>query len=207
MLPEAKLVAILRDPAERAYSSYLHMRRDGREPCSSFELALKEEDARIAANWEPLWHYTKMGFYYTQLKHYYEKFPRDQIHICLYDDFEERPSEVVERIFRFLGVDAAFQPDMSIRHKVSGTPRSKALHMLLSQPNPAKALAKRVLPVGMRGRIYAGLMRSNIVAHKDELRPETRAALRRLFADDIEQLSTLIGRDLSAWLPIERVNR
>src|SRR5689334_11885254 len=68
LIPDARVLAILRDPAERAYSSYLHMRRDGREPVARFEDALAEEDARVHNHWEHLWHYSRLGFYYAQLK-------------------------------------------------------------------------------------------------------------------------------------------
>jgi hypothetical protein len=207
MQPGMRLIAILREPAERAYSSYLHMARDGREPVASFEDALKEEDARVEANWEPLWHYTRLGFYYGQLKRYYDLFPPEQIRVCLYDDFERNPGDVVRSLFSFLGVDPSFEPDMSVRHKVAGTPRSAALHALLSQPNPAKSVAKRLLPNALRGRLYAALMRSNIVPHKEELCPETRDALRRLYAADVERLACLIRRDLSEWLPAGRDGR
>jgi hypothetical protein len=203
-IPGVRLIAILRDPTERAYSSYLHMARDGREPLGSFEQALEQEDARVRANWEPLWHYTRLGFYYAQLKRYYDLFPAEQIAVCLYDDFTARPRQVVQHIFSFLGVDASFEPDMSVRHKVSGTPRSAALHAVLTRPNPAKTLAKRLLPSDVRGRLYAAMMRGNIVEHREELCERTKQRLRQLYADDVQRLSSLIGRDLSVWLP-ERV--
>src|SRR6266508_1178917 len=184
-IPDVRLIAILRDPAERAYSSYLHMVRDGREPLSSFDEALKEEDARVAAEWEPLWHYTRLGFYHTQLQRYYDQFPREQIAVCLYDDFEADPTRVVQGIFSFLGVDPSFVPDMSTRHKVAGTPRSAALHAVLTRPNAAKTLAKRLLPVEVRGRLYAALMRRNVVEHRDKLCHRTKQHLRRLYSEDV----------------------
>jgi hypothetical protein len=200
-IPAVRLIAILRDPAERAYSSYLHMVRDGRESVSSFEDALRAEDARVAAEWEPLWHYARLGFYYEQLKRYYDVFPREQIAVCLYDDFEADPKRVVQGIFSFLGVDPAFEPDMSTRHKVAGTPRSAVLHAALTRPNVAKTLAKRLLPGDVRGRLYAALMRRNVVEHRDKLCDDTKQRLRRLYSEDVERLSLLIGRDLSNWLP------
>ncbi len=205
-IPGVKLIAILRDPAERAYSSYLHMVRDGREALNSFEEALKEEDARVAANWEPLWHYTRLGFYYEQLKRYYELFPREQIAVRLYDDLEADAMQVVQGIFAFLGVDPTFEPDLSTRHKVAGTPRSTSLHALLTRPNPAKALAKRLLPIGVRGPLYASLMRRNVVEHRAGLHNETKQELRRLFSSDVRNLALQIERDLSHWLP-ERTSR
>ena len=65
-LPDVKLMAVLRNPVDRAFSSYAHLRRDGRESIADFRLALQEEEARIKANWEHQWHYAQLGFYYTQ---------------------------------------------------------------------------------------------------------------------------------------------
>jgi hypothetical protein len=200
-VPDARLLAILRDPAERAYSSYLHMRRDGREPLDSFEAALDAEEARVRANWEHLWHYSRLGFYHAQLRRYYDRFPRAQIRVWLYEELEREPERVLCEVFTFLGVDPTFVPDMSVKHKVAGTPRSRALHAVLTRPNPAKTLAKRLLPSHIRGRLYGSLMQKNIVSQRERLRPEVRLRLQHLYRGDVESLSALLGRDLSAWLP------
>jgi hypothetical protein len=202
--PAMRLIAILRDPAERAYSSYLHMRRDGREPCETFEAALDQEETRVRDGWEHLWHYTRLGFYHAQLEPYFELFPREQIAVWLYEDLQADPQRVLREVFDFLGVDPTFQPDMSVKHKVAGTPRSKALHAVLTRPNPAKSLAKRLLPDPVRGRLYGALMQRNIVAHRDGLPPELKLRLQSLFRGDIERLATLLDRDLSGWLPATR---
>ena len=199
-VPDVKLIAILRDPVERAYSSFLHLQRDGREPCASFEAALDQEDLRIRNHWEHLWHYTKVGYYHAQLRRYYDLFPREQIAVWLYDDFEADPTRVLREVFAFLGIDPTYAPDMTFRHKVAGTPRSRALHAVLTRPNAAKALAKRLLPAHVRSTLYAAMMQRNIVTHRDPLPEGVRRRLRELYRPDVEQLSGLIGRDLSAWL-------
>jgi hypothetical protein len=200
-IPDVKVLAILRDPAERAYSSFLHMRRDEREPCETFEDALEQEEARIHENWEHLWHYSRLGFYHAQLQHYFERFPREQIRVWLYEELDRDPRRVLREVFAFLGVDPGFVPDMSVKHKVAGTPRSRALHAALTQPNPAKSVAKRLLPSQLRGRLYGAMMQKNIISHRETMRPETRLQLRALYRNDVEALSTLLDRDLSGWLP------
>jgi len=198
-VPDARIIAILRDPAERAYSSFLHMRRDGREPVTSFEQALDLEESRISQQWEHLWHYTRLGHYHAQLQRYFALFPREQIGVWLYDDLESDPARVLREVFAFLGVDPTFEPDMSVRHKVAGTPRSKTLHAMLTRPNPAKNLAKRLLPAGVRSRVYGAVMHRNVREHRETMRPETRRRLQTLFRPDVERLAELLKRDLSAW--------
>lgn len=200
-IPDVRIIAILRDPAERAYSSYLHMRRDGREPLGSFEEALAQEEDRVRRNWEHLWHYTRLGYYHEQLQRYYQLFSRTRIGVWLYDDLQHDPGRVLREVFSFLEVEPGFVPDMSVRHKVAGTPRSAVLHAALTRPNPAKSLAKRLLPAHLRGRLYGAVMRRNIVERRERMLPETRERLQALYRDDLERLSVLLRRDLSGWLP------
>ncbi len=118
-VPHVKLVAVLRHPVHRAYSAFLHARRDGREPLGDFGEALRAERARIRGGWEHLWHYRAMGFYGRQLERYLEIFPAERIHVLLYDDFVADPVGALQGCFRFLGVDDSFVPDTSMRPNVS----------------------------------------------------------------------------------------
>ena len=79
LIPNAKLIAILRDPAERAYSHFCHNRRDGHEPLADFAAALDAEEKRIAKGWWSKYHYRNHGYYARQLRRYLEFFPREQI--------------------------------------------------------------------------------------------------------------------------------
>ncbi len=201
-LPRVKLLAILRNPIDRAHSAYRFLVRDGYEPLASFEEAVAAEDARIAANWHPDWHYTRLGFYYEQLKRYFDLFDHDQITVFTYDEFVADPSVVVRAIFRFLGVDETFVPDMSQKHNVSGTTRSRLVHSLVWTPNAAKDLARRLLPKSAQRRLYAAIMQRNIVPTRQELTEETRRSLVQLYREDILKLEALLGRDLSMWLQV-----
>jgi Sulfotransferase family len=115
-LPAARLVAILRHPADRAYSAYLHLVGDQREPIGCFEEALRREEERIRAGWEHLWHYQRMGCYYTQLRRYYARFDAAQIRVYLYEEFAARPAALLHDLFHFLEIDPTFRPDVSERH-------------------------------------------------------------------------------------------
>ena len=199
-VPDVKLIAILRDPADRAHSNYLHMVRDGREPLPTFEEALRQEDARIAANWEHIWHYKQLGFYHEQLRRYFDLFERDQIAVYTYDQFKAEPLAVIRDIFQFLGVNPAFVPDMSARDKVAGIPRSNVVHAIFTRPNAVKSLAKQVVPASVRRSVYNTVMKRNIVAIKPRMAAETRRELVQLYREDIVKLQALLGRDLSKWL-------
>ena len=135
------------------------------------------------------------------MQRYYQLFPRNRIGVWLYDDLQQDPARVLREVFTFLEVEPGFVPDMSVRHKVAGTPQSAVLHAALTRPNPAKSLAKRLLPAGVRGRLYGAVMRRNIVEGREKMLPETRERLQALYRDDLERLAALSQRDLSGWLP------
>lgn len=82
-IPDAKLIAILRDPAERAYSHFLHLLREGREPLADFQDALDAEEERTRRNWGWTWQYKSRGLYYSQLKKYFDTFP-NKIYVYIY---------------------------------------------------------------------------------------------------------------------------
>lgn len=195
---DAKLVAVLRDPAERAYSSFLYHTRDGFEPAATFEEALRDEPERLAAGWYPGWAYRGQGFYFRHLSRFLEVFPREQLRVYTYEELDRRPLELLRDLFGFLDVDTAFVPDVSIRWNPSGRPRSPRMQRLLTRPHPLKEAVKRIVPERIGHRAIERVQRRNLV--RPELAPETRADLVAGYADDIRRLEELIDRDLSAWL-------
>lgn len=119
MLPGVKLVAVLRDPVDRAFSNYLHAVNEGLEPLPTFREAMDAEAARIRENWSPRFHYKSKGFYYRQLQHYLEFFDREQLKIYLYEDLTNEPEALFADLFEYLGVDPMFHVDVEKRHNES----------------------------------------------------------------------------------------
>ena len=145
-IPNVKFIVILRNPVERAVSSYYHLVRDGFEPFVDFSLALAAEDERIRLNWQHLWHYKRMGMYHDQLCRYFRLFRAEQFAIFTYDEFSADPSTVLKQIFKFLDVEDTFLPDLSRRYNVSGNPKSRFLHSLLTRPSLARSILKPIVP-------------------------------------------------------------
>ena len=197
-IPKAKLIVILRHPVERAYSSFLHLVRDGREPLADFAQALQAEDARIHAHWEHIWHYQQMGLYSIQLERYFRAFDAEQIKVHLYDEWLANPLRVLRDTFRFLGVDERFVPDLSIRPNASGVPRHWLLQVIMRKLNPAEA-AFNPFPFAR-----ACARRAGHIANHNLIKPPIPAAARselgRVFREDIVRLQELLRRDLSPWL-------
>ena len=141
-LPKVKIIAILRNPVDRAYSNFLHCRarEHGREPLGDFLEALQAEPMRTRDNWSPLWHYQQMGFYYQQLQRYYKQFPKEQIRMYLYDDLLSNPEALLQDMFQFLQVNTKFMPDLSKRYNVSGVPKKSDVAGCFATLAQAKAV-------------------------------------------------------------------
>lgn len=196
-VPEARLIVVLREPAGRAYASWLHKRRDGLEPCADFGEALEQEDRRVADGWEFIWHYRRAGRYAEQLERYYQVFPASQIRVFLYDDLVDDAAALMASVYEFIGVDPGFRPDISQRYNPSGVPRSRRLHDLLMTAQLPRRVARRLLPADRRDRIFRAVVKRNLA--KPELTPDLRAELVADAAPDIDRLEAMIGRDLSRW--------
>ncbi|MGH3145252.1 MAG: sulfotransferase family protein, partial [Rubrobacter sp.] len=110
-VPGAKAIALLRNPADRAYSAFQHAVRIGVEPLTDFAEALRVEEERIRDGWHYIFHYRNRGLYCEQLESYYEVFGRERVGVWLYEDLRDDPARVAQSVFRFLGVDDAFTPD------------------------------------------------------------------------------------------------
>ena len=204
--PEARVIAILRNPAERAYSAYLHAVRIGREPLTDFGQALLQEEGRIRENWHYTFHYCSRGFYFAQLEHYFKVFERERIGVWLYEDLRRDPTEVAQSIFRFLEVDDTFVPDTSARHNPAGVPKGSIARTAIRVMDTAASTfletftsTSRIYPLlsKMRQRVQG-----QIVSKPPPLDPGIRAELIERYTEDVLKLQGLIERDLSAWLDV-----
>ncbi len=200
-IPNCKLICILRNPVDRAFSSYSHLVRDGYETLS-FEEGLAQEKVRIEENWPHLWHYAKGGFYYEQVKRYVDDFEAGQVKIYLYEDLLHRPQWLINDVFQFLRIDTSFQPDTSRKSNISGSPKRKFVSQMLATDNWAKTISRLLLPKSTRAKIYKFVKQQNL-GKADSITVETREMLTQLFRKDIIALSALIQRDLSHWLMVE----
>lgn len=196
-LPNVKLIAILRDPVQRAYSDFLHFVRDSREPYTDFVQAIQEEEIRIEKNWG-FGHYIRRGLYYQQVKRYFDRFDQSQIKIYLNEDLKANSLGLMNEIFQFLGIDDTFVPDTSYQPNVSGIPKNKALHTLFRKSNPIRTLIEPIAPASLR-KLAINLKGKNLV--QPPLSPEIRQQLiQEIYREDILKLQDLVQRDLSKWL-------
>jgi hypothetical protein len=199
-VPEMKLVAVLRNPVGRAFSSYQHLVRDGLEPLD-FGAALDAEPERIAQNYAFLYRYTDLGFYTRQLDRYEKLFPADQLLVLLYDDLRDDHRAVCRQVFSFLGVDDDFAPVSTEEHNVSGIPRNRLVHRALNPSAPMKRRLWRATPNALKEPLLRAQTRMvNRNLERGSIPEQERDRLREVFAGEVAQLEDRLQRDLSHWL-------
>ena len=199
-IPNVKLIAILREPVARAYSHFWHSIRENIEPITDFSQAMAAETERIENNWSQHWHYRQRGFYYAQLKYYYDLFKPEQIKVCLYDDLVSDPITLMQDIYRFLGVDDTFIPNTDKKYNVGAIPKNKTVAKLLKRSHPLKNVLSTLIPSQkIRQQIKENLLNLNL-RPKPSLQPEVRRKFLAEYREDILKLQDLLQRDLSMWL-------
>jgi hypothetical protein len=187
-LPNVRLIALLRNPADRAYSQYWHARTRGHERLT-FEAALEQEAARLKSpramdRWR--FSYADRGHYINHLSRYDRVFRAEQVHIIISEDMRASAAKVVAAACQFLGVDPGRLPGDALRPVNEFVrfryPRVRRLADFL--PAPANSIVNRM---NMTGGRYPPMA------------PATRARLLDLFKSSNAALSARLGRDLSAW--------
>lgn len=191
-LPEVKLIFILRQPVDRAYSHYWHEVRYGYERLA-FEEALAAEPARLRGGEEARRHFSYLdrGRYTAQLARYLEFFGPERLAVVLYDQLVKDPSELARRAARFLGAgtEGWTLPDRVAgeRHNAAMVPRFPRVQRGLRRFRGLPLLPRAIDRLNLRRTAYP------------PMRPETRARLTADFAGEARGLANLLGLDVGAW--------
>lgn len=192
--PDAKLIASLRNPVDRAHSSYLNDVVAGEVPHEmTFAEAARRRD------------YLGESRYSAQLARYLDHFPREQLLLLVFEHTNLDPQEAVSTVYDFLEVDPHFRPAMLSRPVGTGrVPRSQTVERALLGASKAVRERPRLRPVwwtvkrlgvGDRLRVW------NTSGHteENELDPAERAALLAGFEDEVTAIEELLGVELPEW--------
>jgi len=196
--PDARIIIMLRDPVEKAYSQWLHQVRAQLETLS-FEEAIAAEADRAARGWSDVWYYVESSKYFRQVKHYIDVFGPERVFVVITEELATEPQTVMAPVFAFLGVTANVNLAVTNRNR-SGQVRSQQLAKLIAQPSKVKQLS-HVLPKPLRYRLALRLIELN-TGSKPELSTSTRRSLCSEFASDVNSLRTLLNRELP-WASAE----
>lgn len=190
---DAKLIVILRDPVERAYSSYQYLRYLEFEMLSDFSVALEHETQRIAAGWHHMWHYTRVGRYGEQIPYFVDAFPPAQLLVTFHDELRTNQPSFVARLCSFL--DLEVPTGLALREvNASGQPRSKILNNLIRRAsrNPvSRTIIQKTIPTRVRHKIRKATLQQTSIPRSVE------SALRESFAADLRKLQETLSQNPS----------
>lgn len=193
---DAKIIIILREPVERAFSHYLMDLRIGYEQ-TSFRDAVVSDINKVKKGWGQTHLYIELGQYYEQVKRFMDIFEPKNIKILLHDDFKKSPEKLVKDVFSFLDIaDKTAEIDFLERHNKAELPKSRMIQKVEKLPIIQKILAD-FIPGNLRRKLKRRFYSTD---NLPKLTDADRKFLRHYFSEDIQKLSKLINRDLSHWL-------
>ena len=199
-IPDAKLIAIIRDPVERAHSNWTHLWSAGLEPIGDFVAACAEEPRRIEAGWASFWHYTGLSRYGEQLEYMFSLFPREQVLVIRYRQLVDEPAKTLDEIFTFLGAEPGLVTEIP-RENVTSHPEATLAHRAVALLLRASAAVGRFRP-GSPWDAVTGSLERFLQRHSRERQPlgwEQRQELIPRFTADLERLERVLGADFSDW--------
>lgn len=198
--PDLRVIVLLREPVERAYSSFQYLRAASREPLPDFLDAVAAEPARRAEDWHHLWHYTAMSRYAEALEAVRSGLGAERVGVWFYDDLERDYEGTVGGVLAFLGLAPMPTSAQEVpRVNASGSPRVAWAHRTMAWAGERPLLresARRLTTWRFREAVRTRLLR------RSEVPVAVRRHLEPVFAPDLERLRTLLddGRRLPAWL-------
>jgi len=203
-IPKAKIIAILRDPAERAYSHYWFAFQQGTESITSFEEALNAENRGLLNNakWQRL--YIRSGFYYQQLRRFIQHFGEDQVKVYLFEDLKKNPKKLMHNLADYLEI-SNINWHLNKTHNKTRVPRNVHLYKFFKNFSE-QPLIKRCLDTAVKEewrKIASDKIHECFLNNNKKIPPlslETRQHLVNLYSKDILSLQDLLHRDLSSWL-------
>ena len=188
-----KIIIMLRNPVDRAFSHYLMDYRLGLIS-KSFESILENEkkDIKTSLFYQQ---YIELGQYSGQVKRYIEKFGKENVTIIFYYDFKNHVVKEVQKVYEFLEVDSKYRAEIENKHNTYSMPKNNWIRLIYSFVSFRKIL-NRILPKRKVRKIKEKLF---IKSKKPKLSDVLRARLINLYAHDIKQLEELLSVDLSQW--------
>jgi hypothetical protein len=208
--PSASIIIMLRNPVDMIYSQHSQLLYEGYEAILDFESAIGAEDRRKKPNALPplkdtsieLLFYRETAKYTRQIQRYLNIFGKENIHIIIYDDLKNNPAAVYKETLKFLKVpNLDFTPEFRIVNP-NKCIRSKAFQHLIKSPDHGlRKFIKRFIPPKLRKTLLESAHKLNTYSERRApLSLAIKSRLQEEFAEEIENLSIMLMRDMSFWL-------
>jgi len=200
--PNAKIIIILRNPVDCAFSMYSMMRRDGRETEKMFEVAFSKSKERLLKGWEWAWDYAGCFMFYEQVKRYIECFDGENICIINYDILRDNPDLFTEKLYAFLSLKPNNLSLGAIRTNAAPT------RIEMMNKNPLFFRINRLL-TRITEYFHIDIFSKILISYKNRpafrLKDREKEYFANYYLEDIKKLEGLLGWNLSAWKIDEQV--
>lgn len=196
-LGPVKIIALLRNPIEKAFSQFMHLVREGRETLTFYQ-ALIAEERRIEGAWSDIWRYKESSLYASRLNKFIDVFDRSNVKVILSEEFFADPIMVIGDLFSFMGIPPDVRIDTSHIYNRTGRPRSKLLAGFLTKPNVLRSMVRMVVPEQTRMFWRLKITELN-TSQKEQIDQKSKSYLEEYFYKDIVEVERIIGRQTN-WL-------
>jgi hypothetical protein len=213
LAPDARIIAILREPASFLRSMHLELLKDHVETEKDFRKAI-EREGRERDSKPVLWYSTERVEYAEQLRRYHAAFGPEQVLVLIYDDFRADNAGTVRRVLRFLNADETAPIADSEANRTVAV-RSPRAYEFVRSLYLGRGPAARVLKPAIKALTSQRLRRHGLRELRDRVlygKPQASDAqlmleLRRRFEPEVQALSEYIGRDLVALWGYDKLER
>jgi hypothetical protein len=202
-MSKLRIIFLLRNPIDRAYSHYLMTLRRGQENLS-FDEAIRQESARIKYDYfsRNRYSYVDRGFYLPQIRRFTDRVGRDNILLLLSEQLQDDPREVVRSCFQFLDVDPDYcVSNIEQRYHGASIPRSAGFVRWMMEGSRSKRVLRKLLPVKtLRAKLrksILGMNESN--THIPPMSDSAFEYLSGLYRPALQDLADYTKLDLSRW--------
>jgi hypothetical protein len=188
--PNSKIIILLRNPSERAWSHFLMEKRMGLVP-KNFTEAFKinnNEDSKIWGK-DPI--FLSGGLYYLQVKRFLDIFPKEQVFICFYEDYKANPQKLITELLNFLGIDNK----QEIKIKIANEARKSVFDSFL----PSGGLKHTLRSIAQKTGVHSTLKKIFSKKNNEKIPADVRTLLNNYYLADINKLEDLLHVNLNNW--------
>jgi hypothetical protein len=204
-VPHARIIMILRDPIERAYSNYLMWSK-----YTGIRSSFYDELMRDYKSQEKLYGrsqlYVEFGMYYEQVKRYFDTFGREQIKVIIFEEFVQHPAQTVNEVLAFLGVNYSVT-EVKEQYNPYSVPRSHLSNWIfaLFRWLRARDIKFYKMLVLLPDSVVESLPEKILFkrTHKPKIEPKAFKFLQEIYRDDLIKLESLLGRSLP-WYSVKQ---
>tara|TARA_B100000700_G_C14910348_1_gene791919 strand:- start:197 stop:1057 length:861 start_codon:yes stop_codon:yes gene_type:complete len=189
---QAKIIVMLRNPSDRAFSHYLMDLRLGLVSSRFEDIFYDKEGLHFQQ-------YFLLGNYYSQVKRYVDEFKKDNVHIIWYSDFKKDAAKEIKKVFKFVDVDSDYKVNVNAMYNKSFIPRNNIIKIIYSLVFFRKLMLFFLSPRIVRFIKSILFIKQN----KPSITRETREVLTEYYQDDIANLEKLLSINLSQWKKLD----